>query len=280
MKTKTMKIAALSISSALVIGFGGYYAYKTFFHEEKIDNTEIVQKESNQDTDLPKPQDVKDDTPILFDFVNSTLGFKSDIDATKHWNEIFVVKTPKGNYHMESYTNVSGHATPIWGSKVYHVKLKSDVEFDRALNNLPDTHKFTEGDYKFYLIPMNEVGLDGKFGGEDISFITIGYDATLTTDEGYYYKNIYSKFGWPTKWLRKEPYKEEILKILFIDMNDEFWNNHNLNEITVYKGHNLPDLEVQTVDVDLYEYSGYDGDRVRVNEKQLKKALADMGYEK
>lgn len=282
MKTTTMKTVALALSAVLVIGFGGYYAYKTFAKKEQVASTTFTpDKSTNVETDLPKPEQVKEDTPFLYDFVNSTLGFKADIDATKHWNEIFLVKTPKGNYHVESYINASGSATPVWGSTTYHLKLKNDKAFDKALEALPEGYKFVEGDYKFYLIPMNQVGLDGMYGGEDLAFITAGYPATLTTDEGYYHKHIYTKFGWPTKWLRKSPYKEEILSFLLIDISDPFWNDHNLYEKTIYKGNNLPDLEVKTIDVDLYEYSGFeDGERIRVNERQLKKALESMGYEK
>lgn len=282
MKNIQTKTIALALSLTLVISFAGYYAYKTFTKKEPSASTTFtVDKSTNVATDLPKPEEVKEDTPFLYDFVNSTLGFKADIDATKHWNEIFLVKTPKGNYHVESYVNSSGHATPVWGSTTYHLKLKNDVAFDKALEELPETNKFEENGFKFYLIPMNKVGVDGMFGGEDISFITTGYSATLTTDEGYYYKHVYSKFGWPTTWLRKSPYKDEILKVLFIDISDPFWNDHNLYEKTIYKGNNLPDLEVKTIDVDMYEYSDFeDGERIRVNEKQLKKALESMGYEK
>lgn len=283
MKEITIKKALLIVSIVLAIGFGSIYAYKTFFDTKKETNTNTAftpDKTTNVETDLPKAEQVKEDTPYLYDFVNSTLGFKADIDATKHWNEIFLVKTPKGNYHVESYINTSGHATPVWGSMTYHLFPKNDVAFDKALESLPDTHKVQEGDYKFYFIPMNEIKTDGTFGGEDLSFITIGYSATLTTDQGYYFKHVYTKFGWPTTWLRKSPYKEEILKVLFIDMSDEFWNSHNLYEKTIYKSQGRPDLEVKTVDVNMYEYDGYDGNRVKVNGKQLDRALKDMGYEK
>ena len=276
---KTIAIGAVATAAVAFIGFKLFQQPTNQSHNGK-DTEYVFDQHSALKTDLPKPAQVKKDTPFLYDFVYSTLGFRANIDATKYWNHMFLVITPKGNYHIESYTNISGQPTPVWGSETVHIKPRNTKLFNERLEQLPKNNKIKEGDYKFYLIPMNEVGTDGRFGGENLAFMTIGQNGSQTYEDGYYYKNIYLKFGWPTEWLRKSPYREKIMKGMFIDMNDPFWDEHNLDEKVIYKANNMPDLEVKTVDVDTYEYVSIDGITVTVNGNQLKQMLDDSGYHK
>lgn len=277
-----------------VVSVASYMYFKS--DDNKTQN--IVKNDSN-------PRDVLDinpnakENPVLYDFVNSSIGYKSDIKANSFSNSYLImvrkdfVKGDKdsGTIHI-SRMNPQDFFPPITTGYI-STELKGQ-QWDSAkmaFRSWPKSRKFDAVDYTLYVVADNAAGKwldDVKSDGPNLYSYNSTEGATtwnkidlnaIKYPEGRLMQNVREN-GWSTEWLRKAPYRDQILDQYKTDVNDRFFDKFNLYQVFKLKGKN-GDYDIRMVKVDgVNKFSTLNGPIWHMPLDQMNMQLEEEGYEK
>lgn len=238
---------------------------------------------------LPRLSQVDSDkNPMLFDFLNSSITYKmnnvENIDKIGFYYALLQNKHNKKDIYVEYYNYAESLVYPTIGSKPKALTLNKEQisNIDNFASKMSKNRVFEEGDWVMYLISEYNAGDNqydycdniGRWGGIDMKQFQ-------SNDKGLMYELVNSGFGWPTEWLRKEPYINTMKKQGY-DVNDSFWDQYNVGSYKIYKRNihgTLEDeeLKVQVVQLNQFQFKLDDND-VKLNEEQLKLYLQQEGW--
>lgn len=187
---------------------------------------------------LPQAEQVSaEETPLLYDFTNGCLGYKShDVDMFK--DEVFVLCTKKdfssvyGVYKPQVAGDESLYINlPFLSNEPVALHLQTEDaknDFYNYVSNLTEQgkiKKIQEGEYTLYVVPA-QLTIDGQsakvgWHGIDLNKLYSNHQA------GRYGRKYLQGEGYSTEMIRACCDLEHIKKVFHYDFNDEFWDTYN-----------------------------------------------------
>lgn len=192
-------------------------------HNDKIDREE-TKVNSISDVKMEGIKDVDEkETPMLYDFVNSTLGMSTGIDFREYITSFIVAVKD------ENLTNNSG-TVYIEGASCFENKppVQTGVYSERytggnwakiieKLNMVPKEKQIKEKGYTFFIITYYDFP-ENYYQLGSINMLEIKFKDPLTNFE---------HTGIPLKYMKVyESYYKD-----FIDLNNPMWNKYNYNQV-------------------------------------------------
>lgn len=290
MKNKKWAMFALFIILFIIIASGiVYYFYSKGANppENKLneaDNTII------KDIDPSKQ-------PLLYDFLDSTLGRRTDLD-TSIYHDSYAILIYDEDINKEPGRMMvqkcefrralpSSCSAPI---VIDNIKLENWKDITSRLDDFKEGEfKFSEENYAIYII-TNEYSGKGEYPrtyhSKDKLHTWAGIDLNLLNyPKSSYQINDY--LGIPSDWIRKEPYITYIKSTdtYNTDITDKFFDRFNLGEkfflekIEGEVGELLPAVrEVEVIGADLFKFNN--GIKWQpLGLEQMNIQLASEGYE-
>lgn len=259
--------------------------------------------------ELPKLDAVNcDKTPLLYDFVNSSIGYHFSLEDDK-------TMTKMGSYYVIFYNNKNIKDTktiyieyytfgekiirPILGSKPYKTILTNE-QINNILSKIDEIKnygKYTEeNNYSAIFISRYIYDIESNYSNINSEQFTniiccdeigrwngIDFNNYSYSEHGLMYENIYNNgLGWPTDWLIKDEWYDIMLKNGY-DMNNDFWKRYNIESFKIYKSDKTTapnkELKIYVEQLNRFKFRYNDNDIwIRVNEDQLKEVLQTYGY--
>lgn len=178
-----------------------------------------------------------EETPIMYDFVHSSMGYKSDIDINKYGNSFSILvkndylDKDQGTIHVLR-TYPTDYFPPIsTGSVSISLPEAKWQTAKTAFKSWPKDSKFKEKDYSLYVIKQS-VDKDSLYEYTESTegVIWNGIDLnSLKYPKGWLQENI--DRGWDTDWVNKSPYKQELLKHYDIDVTNKFFDKYKIHQV-------------------------------------------------
>lgn len=257
MSKNSFKVFALAIAAAmLAFLFAGCASEKT------PDSTdEVPQTTTTPDVDAamtlplptpsPEPTATPEPTPppvtelpaldtitvesnaLLYDFVNGCVDWHVHIFDREYDGGLRVMwhDSSPNIVYVDDYIVQAGFTTPPRGQKIERHELnehESEV-FHDVVNKSADNLSFKEGEWNLFVVAGSEVR---RLYDENIELWS-AMDYTTGNPRPF----LEDGSGWPTEWLRREPYIT-YLREEGVDMNDPWWDTWNYRgEYELSKSH-------------------------------------------
>lgn len=271
---KPMRIKNLMIAAMLVfLIFIFIIMLARMIINDKANEIKINEKTNN----LPDIYEINpEETPILYDFVNSSASYMSNMDVSEY-GSFYIIATNKKEAFVSSYSHGERVIFPTIGTKPKRVNETSVDNINTSSGLLSSDRIVSEGDWLFFIISDFDDGLNennsldsnGFWGGIELRKF-------MNEPLGLMNDVVNGESGWPTKWLMKEPYKS-ILKIEGYNLDEPFWAKYNINSVRVYKKND----KVYTVKVVQLDRFKVEGGKIplSLNEEQLERFLEHNSLE-
>lgn len=261
---------------------------------KEIQEAKII--EHKEDLVIPSSDYIT--TPMFYDFINGSLGYKWEYmneDLANNLGYFYAVMFLDSNPNMalvSSYKWKDEITTPPLGSKYILIELNEDElsVWNNKFESFPDDRRYFEKteiygkevNLSMYLIseldfnnPEAEYLLDstGRFGNVQIA-------EEVFNKESEMYYSIYGVkgeklgVGWDIEWLRK--YKKSMEK-LGIDVENEFWDKYSyLGQISYYDKSG-DELIVTVSQYNEFKFTSKSGNENSLTYDQLEIYLNDIG---
>lgn len=265
----------ISIFILSMAGITGYY----LIHKDNNKNQNQKQTQTLNFNHLPASADVEK-YPLMHDFLIYQFGRHWEKNIDDYFN-YYVIAVPKkyldkkdGYAYVQKYDSVGYF--PALGSKTKELNYVG-AQWTGFKNGLKDLESFEEGDYIFY------ISSDIKRGGS--TYNTIGSeDLSVLKFEQFWTQDKIAKEGYPSDWLRREPFKSRMKSYYGIDMSDPFWDKFNyLQSFTlkkIAKSDNYKDapekVTVQVTGTDRFLTSDF---KFSFTKDQLVNSYKNYGYD-
>lgn len=272
---KKLSIIAIACLTILITAFA-------FFHKSDVNNSDV---KISDKANLPNINMVSQSgSPLLYDFINSSLGYSYDKDSFSTYGIYYAIiqnKNFNDTVFIEYYNYGDQVIYPILGYQPIKFKLKDTVIFDNYKNNLSKNRSINEGDWTVYIVSLYNSSYKSKYDYCDSNLYWGGIDLSQfnKSEHGLMYNQIFdSGLGWPTNWLRKSPFNKTV-KDKGININHEFFDKYNLGSTLIFKNEGGLELKVKVTQLDRFEFE-YQNNHVYLSEKQLNEFLKINNYEK
>lgn len=176
-------------------------------------------------TELPDIEDVQiGSEPLLYDFLCGCLDWHISIHRDTIDSDLYILRhsSSPNILYTDWYIIQSGYTTPPQGSTIERYVLNQrDLDtFESALNNIPDEYKVTHGEWQLII-----------YAGEAarvLNMTRLTFRSAHRYAEGRVPPFVSDGTGWPTEWLRREPYVSRLRDISAIDMSDSWWDTFSV----------------------------------------------------
>lgn len=191
---------------------------------EEVNTTTIpVETPIEVDVTLPKMSEVKaEQQPLLYDFVFGCLDWHVSIHRDIIDSDLYIIRNLKapGVLYTDWYPIQSGYSVPPLGSEIETVTLTArEVDnFNAVVTELPEDYILHEGDWELIIYAGDAARLLRQCG--------FSFRGQYKYTDSRVPPFIVTGSGWPTDWLRREPYLTA-LQNAGIDMNDAWWDKFN-----------------------------------------------------
>lgn len=263
---KDLKKKAIILSTVLVLTLiaGGAY----IFLSNGYNSNNVIDSDDEQASwgHVPALQEVDyDKSPLLYDFLNSSLGYKWDHKVGDEFGDSFYLLGMNKNYPDELYgswyTVAEKLTFPIIGTYPVCINLNDNEikSVNDTLKKVDDNRKFDEGDWKFFIITDDSTNKnDPNYYNTEHIWAGVKLNKLIIQETPLMRKTIDGGLGWPTKWLRKDPYIDT-MKNAGYNMNDEFWDKYNIGQKLTYVSKDNPDQSV-VISIEGLDYYKIDKD--------------------
>lgn len=162
--------------------------------------------------------------PLLYDFVAGCLDWHLSIHRDKIDSDLYVLRhesSPEILY-TDWYIIQGGYATPPQGSTIERIVLNDrDLDtYNAALHEIPDAYILHSNGWELVIY----AGQAASILNRNNLLLRSEFKYTDGTEPPF----IQSGEGWPTDWLRKEPYVSKLRESSSIDMSSEWWDTFKL----------------------------------------------------
>lgn len=293
---KRIIIPACILIAGVAAGIG-YYIVTSHQADNTPNYTTIttnnVQGEETKKSDvgLPDPTVIDEKkTPVMWDFVNGTLGYKSDFTSNGGYN--WAIAIPNTVLSGSTYDIfVSPYFSqdtpePSLGGKPELVTLTPDEAsvFKKYVENISPSNKTEEGDYTF--IRFNEISENNNEYDKAIlqpdatyTYANIKLPMRDTSKLGILAQKIYDGYGYPQDYLMKEPYEQRILTMKYVDITTDFFEANNYLSYKTYTAKDKSVIKVKVTGNDQYTAYENNSKLFEMNGEQLKQFLESRGVE-
>lgn len=225
--------------------------------------------------------------PVLWDFLNGSMGWKSDVDVTGLGCMFFAVafndKNPDSIY-VSYYGYGEEIILPPCGTvPLKKVLLDTDViAVKNAISTMSDERVYEQGEWTVVLVNEHSSyddrvydSLDNNYRWAGVSFVGMN-----EWNPGPMQRYIDEGDGYPTDWLRKETF---VNNLYINDIYDEFWDHYRVEQvIKMWKKEESHEQEASLV-IKITQYGRldveYEGNSFKLNKEDLNYFLEVNGYE-
>lgn len=172
---------------------------------------------------LPNLSDIRSsEQPLLYDFLFGCLDWHVSINRQEIDSDLYLMRNVNlpGIIYTDWYPIQAGFTVPPLGSKIEIVELseKQTDMYNSVVADLPDGFVLREGDWELVIYAGDAVR---AFQNYNYSFRS-KYKYTDTRVPPF----LVQGSGWPTEWLRKEPYCS-LMQEAGIDISDGWFDKFN-----------------------------------------------------
>lgn len=179
-------------------------------------------------TELPLLEDINPEIdPLLYDFVAGCLDWHVPIHRDVLDSDLYILRheSAPGVLYTDWYIIQGGYATPPQGSTIERVVLNArDLDtYNAALYEIPDTYILHSNGWELVI-----------YAGQAASILNrnnLLIRSEFKYSDGREPPFIQNGEGWPTEWLRREPYVSKLRESSSIDMSSEWWNSFCLRAV-------------------------------------------------
>lgn len=163
--------------------------------------------------------------PLLYDFVAGCLDWHVPIHRDEIDSDLYILRNLKAPtiIYTDWYVWQGGFTVPPTGSSVERFELHPrDVDsLDTIISSLPTDYVIRDGDWELVI-----------YAGD--AAVTLNSLGLITRDSHKYAEGRVPPFlsdgsGWPTEWLRREPYATRLATESEIDITDPWWDTFHLS---------------------------------------------------
>lgn len=250
-------------------------------------HNEDVKTVINNQWNLPSLHEIDyNEKPMLYDFVNGSLGYKYINDNFTNYGIFYCVaiKNDKNEgIYVSSYSYAEELIFPILGQVPKFFDVKDLNLIKSYINNMSKNRVIKEGEYTFCIVSLYKGDNDNNYDYcKDDKWANINIENSGNSENGNMYNNV-QKNGWPTEWLRRDYFKDSIKKD-GIDISNKFFDKYNVYQIlTFYKNgdkDNALEVKVKNINEFLFTYNNGKQDvQLVLNESDLNNFLEGEGYE-
>lgn len=193
--------------------------------EEPTHNIATIAPTEQPITELPPIEDIKPGVdPLLYDFVAGCLDWHIPISRDVIDSDLYILRhesSPEILY-TDWYIIQGGYATPPQGSEIERVVLNArDLDtYNAALNEIPDAYIIRNNGWELVICAGQAASILGRN--------QLMLRSEFKYADGRNPPFLESGEGWPTDWLRREPYVSKLLSSSDIDMSSEWWDTFRL----------------------------------------------------
>ena len=214
------------------------------------------------------------ENPMLYDFLNGSLGYNFDKNIIPNngnnfteYGTYFAILQENNHkdYAFISYYNEPEEIIlPILGTDIYNCKIENFEKFYNSITSISKNRVFNENyngnSYTMYIVSLYNInnsknnydycsllGNNIFWGGINLTQIQMNLKPGIMSEK-------ITNNGWPSEWLRKEPFINTVKK-LGLNMYESFWDENNYLQTKIYKStKGEKDLLVKTVNENKYEF--------------------------
>lgn len=261
---KKNKIIVLSIAICLaiitiIITIFSISSSKPQEGDQQSEEDKVLTVLRDKELELPNIESVdRNNSPLLYDFLNSSLGYMYDKDRYNFTNygQYYAVMFNKSNeskMFVEYYSYPEKVIYPILGNAPMQINL--DATQTNIMNDwrskVSDNRTLIENDWTVYIISANNFDNFNEFDCCSKG-IWAGIDLTKCNNStgdniGKMQSIIDSGVGWPKEWIEREPFKTNILKEDGKDLSDPYWQQHSPGSYKIYKDENGKEHKISFV---------------------------------
>lgn len=184
---------------------------------------QTVEVAETVDYTLPNKSEVKADTqPLLYDFVFGCLDWHVPINRIDIDSDLYLMRNVNlpGTVYTDWYPIQAGFTVPPLGSEIETVELTQrqlDV-FDTLVASFPEGYVLREGDWELIICAGD--------AARTLKQYDFNFRGKYKYTEARVPPFIVMGTGWPTEWLRREPYCTA-LKEAGINIDDAWFDLFN-----------------------------------------------------
>lgn len=191
----------------------------------EVDVSKEPEQEPELITELPALEDINiGEEPLLYDFVSGCLDWHIPIYRGTLDSDLYILRhssSPQILY-TDWYVTQGGYTVPPTGTSIERIELvQRDLDkFETILSTVSSDYIIEDGEWQLII-----------YAGEAASTLNkldLGLRKDYPYAEGRVPPFIESGMGWPTVWLRREPYASRLASEGGIDINDSWWDNFSL----------------------------------------------------
>lgn len=182
--------------------------------------------------ELPNPESLSyTETPLLYDFVHGCLDYHAPIRRDLIESEFYIMRHSSCPevLHCDWYMIQEDYAMPPLGSRITSVEIDPEYleSIEPLIEKLPAERRLVEGDWELLLLTLyDEAGVcgfddDGKWGEMTPRMFAVLQAYT----DGLFKQEVNAGAGWPTEWLRREPYCEKMSVLPVLKLEDSWWDS-------------------------------------------------------
>ena len=182
--------------------------------------------------ELPNPEDLScTETPLLYDFVYGCLDYHAPIRRDLIESEFYIMRHSSCPevLHCDWYMVQEDYAMPPLGSRITSVEIDPEYfeSIEPLIEKLPAERRLVEGDWELLLLTLyDEAGIygfndEGKWGEMTPRMFAVLQAYT----DGLFKQEVNAGAGWPTEWLRREPYCEKMSVLPMLKLEDAWWDS-------------------------------------------------------
>lgn len=284
----------LCILAMVIGGITGIIIYFSISdNDDELNDTQIMVEHS----DLPNPVKVDPQkNPLMYDFLDGSLGYRwkslNQDGSVKYpnwdeWGYCFLIALNSqipDKIYFERYCWGEYTLLPPLAGEIYSLVLNEQQRYNvsQMLQNMDQNRILKEEDWYFFIVSdYSDMTLStAEYDSMNSDYWWAGIDFTnyLSGEPGGAMKiRVENGDGYPTDWLREEPFRSRLLEE-GLDLSWEWWDENWLYSHKFYHL-NEKEIDIEIIGYDKYLVNGEVGGPLTLNGDQLKIFLEVNKYD-
>lgn len=285
---KIDKKLIVGVISLLSLSLVIYFSVNYFVKSDEEEKDEAVYQDEAKEK-LPNNPNASDN-PVLYDFVYSSIGYMSNIKPEEYGGISYAILIKNKTLEDDTIKEGTAHILEVNLGDVFppvssgYISIKFDASrwelIKDSIKDWPELYKFEENDYTLVIVRQSQ-GEKSQYTYDPSTKGSIWQDidlGSLDYPKGWLAKHVDD--GWPTSWLRQQPYKDKIKSYHNEDMDNKFFDVFRMHEIIELENTNGEGDETRKVKVlGVDKFKTIDKPIWKMSLQQMNAQLKEEGYE-